>query len=118
MIAGFQQENPEAGYAGLTAAFGEPEAFAAQMLSGLDEAAVAAARKRRLFLRLGALALIIAALVVTSVFWYIKYRESKAIGTYYYVVAGPPEVITDEEFAEGMANAPKESQSHLREDER
>lgn len=51
MIDDFQQENPEAGYDGIVAAFGEPDAFVSELLSGLDEAAVQAARKRRRMIR-------------------------------------------------------------------
>ena len=118
MIGVFQQENPEAGYDGLVAAFGEPAVFATELLSSLDESAVEAARKRRRFLRLGALALIVAALAATSVFWYIKYQRSIALDESLYVVEGPVVYMTPEEFAWGMEHTPEESHAHLPEDER
>ncbi len=51
MIDDFQQENPEAGYDGIVAAFGKPDAFVSELLSGLDEVTVKAARKRRRMIR-------------------------------------------------------------------
>ena len=44
MIDDFQQENPEVGYDGIVDAFGEPDAFVSELLSGLDEATVKTAQ--------------------------------------------------------------------------
>ena len=109
MIDSFQQESPEAGYDGLVAAFGEPDAFVAELLSGLDEAAVKTARKRRRLIRWGAVAVIIAVLVTLLAFLYIEYRRSMEIGQYFYAVKHPPQIMTDEEFATATADIPEES---------
>ena len=79
MIDDFQQENPEAGYDGIVAAFGKPDAFVSELLSGLDEVTVKAARKRRRLIRWGAAAVIVIVLITTSIFWYLQYRESMNI---------------------------------------
>ena len=107
MIVVFLQENPEAGYDGIVAAFGEPDAFVAELLSGLDEATVEVARKRRRLIRWGVVAAIIAALIALSTFLYIKYQQSIAVSQYFYVVKPPPQIMTDEEYAAATANLPK-----------
>lgn len=115
MIDTFQQENPEAGYDGLAAAFGEPDAFAAELLSGLDESKVIAARTRRRRIRRGVLALVIAALLALSAFLYIKYRQSMEIGRYIYAVRGVPHTTADEEYEAATADIPEESTWRLEE---
>ena len=72
MIDVFQQENPGAGYDGLVAAFGEPDAFVSELLSGLDEATVKTAQKRRRLIRWGAVASIFIVLIALLAFMYIK----------------------------------------------
>ena len=79
MIGDFQQENPEVGYDGIVAAFGKPDAFVSELLSGLDEVTVKAARKRRRLIRWGVAAVIVIVLITTSIFWYLQYRESMNI---------------------------------------
>ena len=109
MIDDFQQENPEAGYDGIVAAFGEPDAFVSELLSGLDEVTVKAARKRRRMIRWGAVAALIAALIALSVFLYIKYRQSMEIGQYFYVVRGVPQQMPPEEVEAIIDQLPEES---------
>lgn len=114
MIGVFQQENPEAGYDGIVAAFGEPDAFVAELLSGLDEATVKVARKRRRLIRWGAMAAIIAALIALSAFLYIKYWQSMKpteVDEYFYAVISPPQKITPEEFNHEWETTPEEAQA-------
>ena len=111
MIDDFQQENPEAGYDGIVAAFGEPDAFVSELLSGLDEVTVKAARKRRRMIRWGAVAALIAALIALSVFLYIKYRQSMEIGQYFYVVRGVPQQMPPDEVEAIIDQLPEESRS-------
>ena len=107
MIDVFQQENPGTGYDGLVAAFGEPDTFVSELLSGLDEATVKIARKRRQLIRWGAVAVIIVVLIVMSAFLYIKYRQSTDIGQYFYVIEGVPQrknhsFVKENEHEKGM----------------
>ena len=111
MIDDFQQENPEAGYDGIVAAFGEPDAFVSELLSALDEVTVKAARKRRRMIRWGAVAALIAALIALSVFLYIKYRQSMEIGQYFYVVRGVPQQMPPDEVEAIIDQLPEESRS-------
>ena len=111
MIDDFQQENPEAGYDGIVAAFGEPDALVSELLSGLDEVTVKAARKRRRMIRWGAVAALIAALIALSVFLYIKYRQSMEIGQYFYVVRGVPQQMPPDEVEAIIDQLPEESRS-------
>ena len=111
MIDDFQQENPEAGYDGIGAAFGKPDAFVSELLSGLDEVTVKAARKRRRLIRWGAVAALIAALIALSAFLYIKYRQSMEIGQYFYVVRGVPQQMPPDEVEAIIDQLPEESRS-------
>ncbi len=115
MIDDFQQENPEAGYDGIVAAFGKPDAFVSELLSGLDEVTVKAARKRRRLIRWGAAAVIVIVLIITSIFWYLQYRESMNINEHAIIVRHPPQVITQEERKAATADIPEESTWRLEE---
>ncbi|MCI8910885.1 MAG: hypothetical protein HFG09_09460 [Oscillibacter sp.] len=112
MIDSFQQESPEAGYDGLVAAFGEPDAFVAELLSGLDEAAVKTARKRQRLIRWGAVAVIIAVLIAISFFWYIKFIRTRDLDENMVVVQGPATPLTEEEFRELWENLPGASTAY------
>ena len=111
MIDDFQQENPEAGYDGIVDAFGEPDAFVSELLSGLDEATVKAARKRRRLIRWGAAVAIIAVPVVISVFWYIQYQKSMLVNDFATIVMKNPYEITQDEFDNRLENTPEERHS-------
>lgn len=112
MVDDFLQENPEAGYVGIVAAFGEPGAFAAELLSGLDGPKVETARKRRRLIRRGAVAAVIAVLIALSAFLYIKYRQSMEIGQYFYVIEGAAQVMPPEEVEAIIDQLPEESLSY------
>lgn len=115
MIGVFQQENPEAGYDGIVAAFGKPDAFVSELLSGLDEVTVKAARKRRRLIRWGTVAVIVIVLVTTSIFWYLQYRGSMNINEHAIIVRHPPQVITQEESHIIWEQTPEESRWRLEE---
>lgn len=112
MISVFQQENPGAGYDGIVAAFGSPETFVAELLSGLDEAKVKAARKRRHLIRLGVVAVIITVLIATSLFWYMKFVRTREMEENLTVVQGPTTPLTKEEFSELWESFPDSSKSY------
>lgn len=106
LIGSFRQENPEAGYAELVRAFGEPAAFAREALAGLEESSLEAARKRRLWLRrtaIAAAAAVVAVSIFAAAFWYMKYRRQRELGDEFIFVLGPAEVLTEEEYYERKA---------------
>lgn len=93
----FQEENPEAGYDGLVAAFGEPAACAAELLSGLDTSPVEDARKTLLINR-GVLAVIILVLTLLSCFLFYKYLKIREFDEDSILIIEAPKRITEEEF--------------------
>lgn len=106
LIGSFRQENPEAGYAELVRAFGEPAAFAGEALAGLEESSLESARKRRLWLRRAVIAAAVAVVIVSvfaAAFWYMKYRRQLEFDDGYIWVVGPATEITEEEYYEGKA---------------
>ena len=82
MIGDFQQENPEVGYDGIVDAFGEPDAFVSELLSGL-----------------------------ISVFWYIQYQKSMLVNDFATIVMENPYEITQDEFDNRLENTPEERHS-------
>ena len=76
MLDDFQQARPEADYAEYAATFGEPAACAAELLSSLGESKFEALQKRRLRVRRGAYAAVLAVFVLLSAFLYGRYRQS------------------------------------------
>lgn len=115
MVTGYLEETPDADYARLTAAFGTPEEYAGELLASLDAAAVAVARERRKFLRIGAVVSVLACLVLVCVYWYAQYSAAKNITI---LVEYPPTYTTEEEAEQIIRDTPPEAQSHLEEDER
>ena len=98
LVRGFQEENPEAGYDGLVAAFGEPAACAAELLSGLDTSSVEDARKI-LFVNRSVFAAIILVLALISCFLFYKYLKMREFNEDAILVIEPPIRITEEEVA-------------------
>lgn len=110
MADGLLQEDPEAGYRELEAAFGPPDQFAREMLEGLDGNEVAAHwRRRRLLRRCGLVGLALI-LVLTSCFLYYKLKESENLNNGFVVVIGPAENITENEYDDYL-KAQQESQT-------
>ena len=94
LVRGFQ----EAGYDGLVAAFGEPAACAAELLSGLDTSSVEDARKI-LFVNRSVFAAIILVLALISCFLFYKYLKMREFNEDAILVIEPPIRITEEEVA-------------------
>lgn len=99
LVEDFCQENPEAEYGDLVSAFGPPRDFAGEMLSTLDEAEVLAARRRRTWLRRGAVAIVALVLVLATAFWYTKWSKARdVINGDFFIVEQAPQKMTEEEF--------------------
>lgn len=107
MAEDFLQETPNADTAALTTAFGEPQAFAAQMLATLEPEEVETARRRQRLLRRGGVAVLILALLVAAVVCFIRWRSLREIipEDGLYMVIGPAEYVPDED-AEKIFNDP------------
>lgn len=99
MAEDFLQETPNADTAALTAAFGEPQAFAAQMLATLEPEEVETARRRKRLLRRGGVAVLILALLVVAVVYFFRWRSLREIipEDGLYMVVGPVHSLTPEE---------------------
>lgn len=97
LVRGFQEENPEAGYDGLVAAFGEPADCAAELLSGLDTSPVEDARKT-LFINRSVLAAVILALALISCFLFYKYLRIREFDEDSILIIEAPRRITEEEY--------------------
>lgn len=98
MIDDFQQENPGVGYDGIVAAFGDPVSFAAELLSGLDEPKVEAAKKQRRWIRLAALLAVFTIFLTVLVLLYVRLIRTEALNEHIIVVEHPPHTFTDEEM--------------------
>lgn len=98
LVEDFEEENPGSPYAALTAAFGQPKDFAAEMLSQLDPGEVEKARKRRKYIRRGAGAAILIILALLSVFWYFQYKKSQSWNENAIIVIEPAKEMTEEEY--------------------
>lgn len=109
LVHSFQEENPNAGYDDLVAAFGEPAACAAELLSGLDTSSVEDARKV-LFINRSVFAVIIIALTLVSSFLLYKYLKIREFDEDSILIIEAPIRITEEEF---NANKPKADQKNV-----
>ena len=76
MLDDFQQTRPEADYAEYAATFGEPASCAAELLSSLGKSKFKSVQKRRLWVRRGVYAAVLAVFVLLSAFLYWRYRQS------------------------------------------
>lgn len=101
LLGEFLEENPNARYEDLAAAFGQPKDFAAEMLSQLDPGEVEHTRRQRKYIRRGLLAAVIVALILISVFWFGKWKVfHDIIGDNDWQVIEPVKQLTDEEYEE------------------
>lgn len=100
LLEGFGEENPKARYEDLTAAFGQPKDFAAEMLSQLPPAEAERAWKRRKYIRWGAVAVFVMALISCAVYWGLKWAKAQDVlrGDFYVVETVEP--MSDKEFDE------------------
>ncbi len=98
MAEDFLQENPGADGNALAAAFGEPEAFARQMLDTLEPEEVAAAQRRRKLVKQGSIALVALALVVTTVVCLVKCLQMQEVVNGDFCIIETTHELTKEEF--------------------
>lgn len=99
MVEDFLQETPDADSLALTAAFGEPRQFAAQMLATLEPKEVDSARRRSKSFKQGAIALVALAFVLIALFAVRRCQKYESIipdGEY--GVIQPARELTEEEF--------------------
>lgn len=76
MLENFTQENPDAFYKDYVASFGQPEDFAAEMLSNLDPEDIADVQRRRKRVFLASAAAMGALLVLLAGFWFGRRSQS------------------------------------------
>lgn len=99
MVEDFFREDPEADDAALTAAFGEPQEFAAQMLATLEPEEVAAARRRQKWLRRGGVLALLLALAAVAAVCFVRWQTLRAIiPDDVYGVIETARVLTEEEY--------------------
>lgn len=103
LVKVFQEENPDAEYADIVAAFGEPSTCAAELLSGLNTSSVKDARKI-LFINRSIFVIIIIAFTLVSSFFFYKYLKIREFDEDSILIIEAPVRITEEEFD---ANKPK-----------
>ena len=101
LVDSFQQENPEAGYTEILAAFGAPDVCAEELLSSLEESRIEAARKRQLLFSrivIAVISLVMAGALFAAPFWYLKYFRQWEFGDDHILVIAPADEITEEEY--------------------
>ena len=104
LLEGFGEENPDPSYEDLSAAFGQPKEFAAEMLSQLPSAEVERARRRRRYMRWGTAAVLVLALGLLSALWYSKYKKSQSWNDNAIIIIQPVETMTEEEYQQYWSN--------------
>lgn len=99
LLEGFLEENPAGGYEAMAAAFGPPEIFAGEMLATLDQEALKQTQARRKWLQRGAALLAAVVLVLCTVFYAIKwYQTREVIKNHFYSVEDDVVYVTQEEY--------------------
>lgn len=99
MVEDFLRETPNADAAALTAAFGTPQAFAAQMLATLEPGEVDATKRRRRLVKRGLILLAISALVLAALVCFAKWQQAReVVNGDFRVIIEPGHNITEEEF--------------------
>lgn len=100
LLEGFGEENPNARYEDLTAAFGGPKEFAAEMLSQLAPAELERTRKKRKYIQQAFAAFLVLTLISCSVYWGLKWAKAQEVlrGDFYVVETIRPH--TEEETQE------------------
>lgn len=99
MAEDFLQETPNADTAALTAAFGEPQAFASQMLATLEPEEVETARRRRKLFKRSLILLVISALMLAAFVCFVKWQQTQeVVNGDFRVTIEPGHNITEEEF--------------------
>ena len=103
MVDQFGEENPEATYDDLLAAFGPADALVEEMLSTLPTEEVEQARGKQRRQRRVIAALMALVLVVTALFFFWRWRQAQeVIKGDFKVVISPIEEMTDEEIQKAL----------------
>lgn len=102
LVAAFSEETPDAGYAQLTQAFGPPETFAGEMLEQLDPALVECAQKQGVLRKRAVVAAVALALVLLSLFWFLKWQKAQEVVRGDFKVVETIEPLTEEEAYEAI----------------
>lgn len=112
LLGEFLEENPNARYEDLAAAFGQPKDFAAEMLSQLDPGEVEHTRRQRKYIRRALVAVIALALISCSVYWAVKWTKAQEVVHGDFKVVETVEPMTKEAYQQywdnirGGADAP------------
>lgn len=113
MVDQFGEENPEAIYDDLLAAFGPADALVEEMLSTLPTEEVEQARGKQRRQRRVIAALMALVLVVTALFFFWRWRQAQEIvNGDFKVVIDPAGELTDEETEEFFKQSPSDAQSY------
>lgn len=103
MVDQFGEENPEATYDDLLAAFGPADALVEEMLSTLPTEEVEQAKNKRQFQHRAVALLLALVLVVTALFFFWRWRQAQeVIKGDFKVVMSPIEEMTDEEIQKAL----------------
>ena len=102
LLGEFLEENPNARYEDLAAAYGQPGDFAAEMLSRLDPGEVERAGRQRKYIRRALAAVIALALISCTVYWAVKWAKAQDVlrGDFYVVETVEP--ISNEKYDEAV----------------
>lgn len=101
LVESFQQENPEAGYSEMIAAFGEPDVCAEELLSSLEESRIETARKKHVLVSrivIAVLSVIMVGSILAAFFWYLKYFQQCEFDDDHILMIDPAGEITEEEY--------------------
>lgn len=99
----YAEENPDATYEDLLAAFGTPEEFASEMLSTLPPEQVEGARRKSEVRQKLFQTVVVVILLVTALFSFWNWQKlTQIVKGDFYVVPGPVEVMTDEEIQKAL----------------
>lgn len=111
LVEAFLEETPAAGYAQLTEAFGPPNAFAGEMLEQLDPALVEHTQKQGVLRKRAVMAAVAIALVLCSLFWFLKWKKAQEIVRGEFKVVETTRPLSDEEYDEIMQEVSPEARS-------
>jgi len=112
LVVDFAAENPQASYDDIAVAFGAPRDFATAMTADLDQEQVVKTKRGRKRLRSVIVAGVALVLVLISVFWYSKYRESQDFNENGTLIIFPAQQMTEEDL-EAFLQQPAEDSPEL-----
>ncbi|MCI9264510.1 MAG: hypothetical protein HFF06_08015 [Oscillospiraceae bacterium] len=111
LLGEFLEENPNARYEDLAAAYGPPGDLAAEMLSRLDPGEVERAGRQRKYIRRALAAVIALALISCTVYWAVKWAKAQEVLRGDFYVVETVNVLTEEEAYEREQQMIKENQA-------